>query len=163
MLDVNKILEEVKQNSYAKVFYFIPCGTFDSNSDFEITIPALNGNRPFNFYISSMQADEFIIDGTGNIIPVNEFHAQEENCNAYMEANYDKYNYFPIGSITTCPSLAEFFHTRDEAEGVGFMLISPDYSVEELLKIAESVQMQQVAKTALVTIGNGISTPMTQV
>lgn len=29
-----------------------------------------------------------------------------------------------------------------EAKGVSFMLISPDYSVEELLKIAESVQMQ---------------------
>lgn len=30
----------------------------------------------------------------------------------------------------------------NEAKGVSFMLISPDYSVEELLKIAESVQMQ---------------------
>ena len=30
----------------------------------------------------------------------------------------------------------------NEANGVSFMLISPDYSVEELLKIAESVQMQ---------------------
>ncbi len=29
-----------------------------------------------------------------------------------------------------------------EAKGVSFMLISPDYSVEDLLKIAESVQMQ---------------------
>ena len=29
-----------------------------------------------------------------------------------------------------------------EEKGVSFMLISPDYSVEELLKIAESVQMQ---------------------
>lgn len=30
----------------------------------------------------------------------------------------------------------------DKAKGVSFMLISPDYSVEELLKIAESVQLQ---------------------
>ena len=100
MLDVNKVLKEVKQNSYAKVFYFVPCGTFDSNGDFEITIPTLNGNRPFVFYISSMKADEFVINGTGDIIPVDSFYATEESCDAYVESNYDSYGQFPIGSIT---------------------------------------------------------------
>lgn len=133
MLDVNKILEEVKQNSYAKVFYFIPCGAFDSNSDFEITIPTLNGNRPFNFYISSMRADEFVINETGDIRPVDGFFAQEEDCYAYVESNYDCYGRFPIGSITTCPSLAEFFHTRDEAEGVGYYLCNK-YNGKVLIK-----------------------------
>ena len=131
MLDVNKIFKELKQNSYAKVFYFIPCGT--SNSDFEITIPTINGNRPFNFYISSMQADEFVINGTGNIIPVDSFYATDEFCNAYVEVNYEKYDYFPIGSITACPSLAEFFHTRDEAEGVGYYLCNK-YNGKVLIK-----------------------------
>ena len=50
-----------------------------------------------------------------------------------MEANYDKYDYFPIGSITTCPSLAEFFHTRDEAEGVGYYLCNK-YNGKVLMK-----------------------------
>jgi hypothetical protein len=133
MLDVNKILEEVKQNSYAKVFYFIPCGAFDSNSDFEITIPTLNGNRPFNFYISSMKADEFVINSSSDIIPVDEFYAQEEDYNAYVESNYDSYGRFPVGAITTCPSLVEFFHTRDEAEGVGFYLCNK-YNGKVLMK-----------------------------
>lgn len=132
MLDVNKILEEVKQNSYAKVFYFVPCGTFDSNSDFEITIPTLNGNRPFNFYISSMQADEFVINNSGNIVPVD-VYANDEGCEAYVESNYDKYDYFPVGAITVCPSLAEFFHTRDEAEGVGYYLCNK-YNGKVLMK-----------------------------
>lgn len=132
MLDVNKILEEVKQNSYAKVFYFIPCSTFDSNSDFEITIPTLNGNRPFNFYISSMQADEFVINNSGNIVPVD-VYANDEGCEAYVESNYDKYDYFPVGAITVCPSLAEFFHTRDEAEGVGYYLCNK-YNGKVLMK-----------------------------
>lgn len=133
MLDVNKILEEVKQNGYAKVFYFIPCGTFDSNSGFEITIPILNGNHPFNFYISSMQADEFIINGKGNIIPVDSFYAQENDCSAYVESNYDCYRRFPVGTIIACPSLTEFFHTRDEAEGVGYYLCNK-YNGKVLMK-----------------------------
>lgn len=133
MLDVNKVLKEVKQNSYAKVFYFVPCNAFDSNSDFEITIPTLNGNRPFNFYISSMRANEFVINGTGDIIPVDSFYAVEESCDAYVESNYDSYGQFPIGSITICPALAEFFHTRDEAEGVGFYLCNK-YNGKVLMK-----------------------------
>lgn len=133
MLDVNKILEEVKQNSYANVFYFIPCGTFDSNSDFEITIPTLNGNRPFNFYISSMKADEFVINNSGNIVPVDGFYANDEECEAYVESNYDKYDYFPVGAITVCPSLVEFFHTRDEAESVGYYLCNK-YNGKVLMK-----------------------------
>lgn len=133
MLDVNKILNELKHNNYAKVFYFIPCSAFDSNSDFEITIPTLNGNRPFNFFISSMQADEFVINGTSNITPVDSFYATEEECDAYVESNYDSYGRFPIGTITVCPSLAEFFHTRDEAEGVGFYLCNK-YNGKVLMK-----------------------------
>lgn len=133
MLDVNKVLKEVKQNSYAKVFYFIPCGTFDSNGDFEITIPTLNGNRPFVFYISSMKADEFVINGTGDIIPVNSFYATEESCDAYVESNYDSYGQFPVGSVTVCPALVEFFHTRDEAEGVGYYLCNK-YNGKVLMK-----------------------------
>lgn len=133
MLDVNKVLKEVKQNSYAKVFYFIPCSTFDSNGDFEITIPTLNGNRPFVFYISSMKADEFVINGTGDIIPVDSFYATEESCDAYVESNYDSYGQFPIGSITVCPALVEFFHTRDEAEGVGYYLCNK-YNGKVLMK-----------------------------
>ena len=87
-----------------------------------------------SYYIITNSKQEVINnDGTGNIIPVNEFYAQEENCNAYMEANYDKYDYFPIGSITTCPSLAEFFHTRDEAEGVGYYLCNK-YNGKVLMK-----------------------------
>lgn len=133
MLDVNKVLEEVKQNSYAKVFYFIPCDTFDSNGDFEITIPTLNGNRPFVFYISSMKADEFVINSSGNIVPVDGFYANDEECEAYVESNYDSYGHFPIGSITMCPVLAEFFHTRDEAEGIGFYLCNK-YNGKVLMK-----------------------------
>lgn len=133
MLDVNKILNELKRNNYAKVFYFVPCGRFASNSDFEITIPTLNGNHPFDFYISSMQADEFLINGNGDIVPVDNFYATEEDCDAYVESTYDSHIRFPVGARTVCPSLGECFHSRDEIEAVGFYLCNK-YDGEVLMK-----------------------------
>ena len=122
MLDANKVLRELKENGYVKVFYFVPCDIHDTNADFKIVAPKLNGNRPFSFYISQMKADEFVIHSDGNVVPLDSTFIQEEECGGYIESTLSDHGRFPIGIRGVCPSLFECFHTFNEAEGVAFYL-----------------------------------------
>lgn len=116
MLDATKIIKALQKSEDCTVYYFMPCN--EKNAEYVIN---LNPKCKVYFYVGSFTVDSFRINCNGELEPLDEFYSDEGGV-YWVSSAFDQFSLFPIGSYKECPTLYEFFHTRDEAEGVAAYL-----------------------------------------
>lgn len=116
MLDTTKIVKTLQKGEDCTIYYFVPCN--EKNAEYVIN---LNQKNKIYFYISSTTTDAFKINCNGEAEPLDECYSDGEGTYWVLSAS-DQFTYFPVGSYKDCPTLYEYFHTLDEAEGVAAYL-----------------------------------------